>query len=244
MTIIDKRALLLAAAFAATTYAQGPGGYGGGGYGGRGGDSDDAEDAQEDFREMMQRRSRLLLAHGVMMSLAFAFMMPFGSTIIRLFKFAGTAWIHGIWQITAYVVALAGFGIGVWYAYIEGYLQEAHPIIGIIVIAMLFLQPLGGFLAHLWFKRKQRRNAFGAVHRWNGRIFVTLGAINGGLGIQLTGSRRTWVVAYSVVAAFFFALWYGVSFLDWVRNRRKAGKVTRESEEKALSREGRGSDAS
>lgn len=123
-------------------------------------------------------------------------------------------------------------------------LQEAHPIIGIIVIAMLFLQPLGGFLAHLWFKRKQRRNAFGAVHRWNGRIFVTLGAINGGLGIQLTGSRRTWVVAYSVVAAFFFALWYGVSFLDWVRNRRKAGKVTRESEEKALSREGRGSDAS
>ncbi|KAF4550734.1 Hypothetical protein D9617_16g015240 [Elsinoe fawcettii] len=241
--IIDKRALLLAVAFAATTYAQRRGGYG---------DYDDAaedaaeaqREAEEDMRDTMQFRSNMLLAHGVMMSLAFAFMMPFGSTIIRLFKFRGTAWIHGVWQIVAYLVALGGFGIGVWYAYIEGYLQEPHAIIGIIVIAMLFLQPLGGFIAHLWFKRKGGRNFFGAIHRWNGRIFVTLGGINGGLGIQLTGSRRTWVIAYSVVAAFFFALWYAVSLLDWVRNRRKGTKVARSAaDEKALSREARASDS-
>ncbi|PNS15147.1 hypothetical protein CAC42_8148 [Sphaceloma murrayae] len=243
MTQFDKRSLLLATAIVATAYAQRRGGYGEGGY-----DDDDAaearEDAQENMMETQMFRNRMLLAHGVMMSLAFAFMMPFGSTLIRLFKFRGTAWIHGGWQIAAYLVALGGFGIGVWFAYVEGYLTEAHPIIGIVVIAMLFLQPLGGFIAHLWFKRKQRRNFFGAVHRWNGRIFVTLGGINGGLGIQLTGSSRTWVIAYSVVAAFFFALWYGVSFLDWIRNRRKSGKMVRSAaDEKALANEQRASES-
>ncbi|KAG8630564.1 hypothetical protein KVT40_002183 [Elsinoe batatas] len=237
---MDKRTLLFALALAASTYAQrGPG------------SSEDAEAAAEAQRERQEAardrarfQSNMLLAHGVMMSLAFAFMMPFGSTLIRLFKFRGTAWIHGTWQIVAYLVALGGFGIGVWYAYIDGYLQEPHPIIGIVVIGFLFLQPLGGLMAHLWYKRKQSRNFMGAVHRWNGRIFVTLGGINGGLGIQLTGSDRIWVIAYSVVAAFFFALWYAVTLLDWVRNKRHSGEVARTpAEEKALSRDARASES-
>lgn len=50
------------------------------------------------------------------MGLAFAVLFPFGSTILRLFRFKGVVWIHGGWQLFAYVIALAGFGLGVWLA--------------------------------------------------------------------------------------------------------------------------------
>ncbi|KAF2148325.1 hypothetical protein K461DRAFT_324687 [Myriangium duriaei CBS 260.36] len=214
------------AALATTTSAQGFGNGGFGGFGGSNGGSNGfggngSGGFGGSFAEEMKFRLRILLAHGVCMALAFAFMMPLGGAMMRLLKVRGGVWIHGVWQTVAYLLALAGFGMGVWMARERRMLTHAHPIIGIIVIAVLFFQPLGGLIAHLRFK-SVGRNFAGLCHRWTGRIFITLGVINGGLGIQLARASSRWVVGYSVTAAIFVSLWWAVSLVDWYRDRRHA----------------------
>lgn len=88
--------------------------------------------------------------------------------------------------------------------------SNGHAIIGIIVIGVLFLQPFGGLIAHKIFKRDHRTNIFGIGHRWLGRIFITLGVINGGLGLQLAANTRAGEIAYGVLAGVFFTLWIAV----------------------------------
>lgn len=63
----------------------------------------------------MQRRRRMIIAHGVLMSLAFVIFYPMGAIIIRLLSFKGLVWVHAGTQVFAYTLALAGMGIGVWF---------------------------------------------------------------------------------------------------------------------------------
>lgn len=87
------------------------------------------------------------------------------------------------------------------------------------MIGLLFVQPLGGTIAHMKFKT-QGRNKFGMGHRWLGRVIVTLGGINGGLGIWLARASQKWIIAYSVVAGVTYVFWLVASLVDWYRNRR------------------------
>ena len=61
-----------------------------------------------------QKRRRVLIAHGVLMSLAFVVFFPIGAIAVRLLKSPRTPWIHSGWQFFAYLLALAGMGLGVW----------------------------------------------------------------------------------------------------------------------------------
>jgi len=70
-------------------------------------------------------------------------------------------------------------------------LNQAHPIIGIVLFVLLFFQPLLGFLHHFMFKKHGRRMVWSYGHIWLGRIIITLGIINGGLGLQLAKRTRT-----------------------------------------------------
>lgn len=67
--------------------------------------------------DVLKHQQRVMTAHGICMAVAFAFMLPFGSALLRLLTFRSTWIIHGAWNTTAYVVALAGFGMGVWLAH-------------------------------------------------------------------------------------------------------------------------------
>lgn len=58
----------------------------------------------------------MLVAHGVLAALAFVIFFPFGAIAIRLASFRGIAWIHGAFQIFAYLVFIAAFGLGVYIA--------------------------------------------------------------------------------------------------------------------------------
>lgn len=60
-----------------------------------------------------------------------------------------------------------------------------------------------------------------ATHRWVGRVFLTLGAINAGLGLQLSGNTTKGEIAYGVIAGFFFLLWAAVWAWDLSRSRAK-----------------------
>lgn len=65
---------------------------------------------------ILTRVHHVAIAHGTIMCLAFVICFPAGSVLIRLGHFRGVVYVHAGLQIFAYVMALAGMGMGVWLA--------------------------------------------------------------------------------------------------------------------------------
>ena len=111
-------------------------------------------------------------------------------------------------------------------------LNQAHPIIGIVLFVLLFFQPLLGFLHHFMFKKHGRRMVWSYGHIWLGRIIITLGIINGGLGLQLAKRTRIGaqsngqVVAFSVVAAIMWVAYVLAALIGENRRRRALARET------------------
>ena len=59
---------------------------------------------------------KMLIAHGVLACLAFVIFFPMGAIAIRLASFPGVVWLHAAFQIFAYLVYIAAFGLGVYIA--------------------------------------------------------------------------------------------------------------------------------
>ena len=146
------------------------------------------------------KRQNIILAHGVLASLAFLVFFPLGSIIMRVGGFNGVLQAHIATQVLSWLLFVTAFGLGLWYSTTGEEMNEAHPIIGIVVFAMLVVQPLAGWLHHRQFVRSGQRNAVSHGHIWNGRIAIILGMINGGLGLNLASVQTRYVIAYSVVA--------------------------------------------
>jgi hypothetical protein len=165
----------------------------------------------------------MLIAHGVLASLAFVILFPAGSIAIRLASFPGIIWLHAAFQIFAYLIYIAAFGIGVYMATQMNLLNTHHPIIGIVVMIAIFFQPILGFMHHALFKKYNHRTLWSYAHIWVGRIAVTLGIINGGLGLRLADSMRmssrSGIIAYGVIAGFMWLAWVAASFIG--ERRRK-----------------------
>jgi hypothetical protein len=103
-----------------------------------------------------------------------------------------------------------------------------HPIIGIVIFAFLFFQPILGILHHIGFKKTGTRGVASYAHLWLGRILITLGIINGGLGLMLAGNvHRGTYIAYGIVAGFFWLAWMLAACFGEVRRRRNVPTVDR-----------------
>jgi hypothetical protein len=168
----------------------------------------------------------VLLAHGIMGGMAFALFFPVGGMAMRLLNFKGLIWLHAGFMMFTYAMALAVLGMGVWIAHTLKKLDTYHAIIGIVVIGCLLLQPITGLLHHMWYKKRGRPNAATYPHIWWGRAVVTLGAINGGFGLQLAdipmiNETKKGQIAYGVVAGVIWVLWMVVIALSFVRSRGK-----------------------
>lgn len=156
----------------------------------------------------------VLLTHGVLASLAFVFLFPLGGILIRLGSFPCLIWVHAGIQLFAWLLFITAFGLGLYYGKTNNYMKEAHPIIGIVLLIILLLQPLIGWLHHKRFVQTGGRSAFSYSHIWVGRIAIILGMINGGLGLKLSSVRTSYVIVYSVFAgimgvAYLGAIGYG-----------------------------------
>ena len=64
----------------------------------------------------IKKARRLKIAHGTIMGLAFVIVYPLGAILIRLLSFSGLIWVHAATQTFAYLLASAGFGLGVYIA--------------------------------------------------------------------------------------------------------------------------------
>lgn len=94
-------------------------------------------------------------------------------------------------------------------------------------IALLF-QPILGVLHHLGFKKHGNRTVISHLHIWIGRIMVTLGIVNGGLGLLLAANSRSGEIIYAVVAAVFWFVWMVAACFGEVRKATRGRNKHRE----------------
>ncbi|KAF2630517.1 iron reductase domain protein [Macroventuria anomochaeta] len=183
-------------------------------------------------------RSNILLVHGIFASLAFLVFFPVGAIIMRLGQFNNVLGVHIATQVFSWLLFITAFGLGLYYGITGNYMTKAHPIIGIVLVAMMIFQPLAGWLHHRQFMRSGQRSTISHGHVWIGRIAIILGIINGGLGLELGGVETRYVIAYSVVAgvidlAYIASIIYG----EITRSRRTS--VASSGHEKINSSPGR-----
>ncbi|KAI3330883.1 hypothetical protein F4824DRAFT_326606 [Ustulina deusta] len=156
--------------------------------------------------------------HGALAATAFGFLFPLGAIVMRVVRGRTALFAHGIIQVLAYATYIAGAGLGLYLVSViriptsgAGLLdiagKNAHPIIGIVLIVALFFQPIFGFAHHSRFKKLKRRTWVSHVHLWIGRLGITLGIINGGLGFALAGTTGAPVIAYAVISAIMWVIW-------------------------------------
>ncbi|KAH9908967.1 hypothetical protein F4778DRAFT_205961 [Xylariomycetidae sp. FL2044] len=174
--------------------------------------------------------------HGILAAVAFAALFPLGSIFMRAIPSGRFAWpVHALTQLLAYALYVAGAALGLKLVAMvriprrgtaaAGLLdmapENAHPIIGIVLLALLLLQPALGWWHHRRFKRLGRRTWVSHLHLWIGRLGITLGMINGGLGLRLANAERGAIIAYSVVAGTMWLLWVLAAATGELRRRRK-----------------------
>ncbi|KAI9820422.1 MAG: hypothetical protein M1832_003755 [Thelocarpon impressellum] len=145
-------------------------------------------------------RRNFKIAHGTITALAFVIVFPLGGILVRLLQTPAVVRVHAGVQLFGYSLAIVGLGLGVWLGLNVRYLDYAHTIIGMAVVAALAIQLVLGAVQHSLFQRRKKKSALSHVHVWFGRILLVLGIINGGLGLQLANNSRNGEIAYGVVA--------------------------------------------
>ena len=94
-----------------------------------------------------------------------------------------------------------------------------HPIIGIIVIALLVFQPVLGLLHHRIYRTSLKASFCSVIHVWLGRVAITLGIINGGLGLRLADNTSKGVIAYGVIAGVVWSAWVSVMVSTYLKKK-------------------------
>jgi len=168
------------------------------------------------------------MAHGIMAGLCFAVLFPFGAISIRLFSFPGLIWFHAGIQIITQIIFIVAFALGITLANELQLMHSYHPIIGVVIFILVLIQPILGMVHHRAYKRVGGRTGWSHGHIWLGRIIITLGIINGGLGFLLANNTSTGPIAYAVVAAIFFIGYIGATIIG---ERRRARSLPPKYEE-------------
>ncbi|KAF2203484.1 hypothetical protein GQ43DRAFT_429861 [Delitschia confertaspora ATCC 74209] len=189
-----------------------------------------SEGIPPEVQEILDDNQMVLIVHAVLASLAFVLLFPLGSILVRMGSFPGLWLVHGVFQTLAFLTFTAAFGVGLWLATHMpiNLMGRAHPTIGLVVFSLLFFQPVLGLLHHYRFKKYNRRTFWSHSHIWIGRIAITLGMINGGLGMlaaHKTGFYKPspiQVAGYSVTAGMMWLTWVAA---DVIGGREKKARI-------------------
>lgn len=193
-------------------------GSGSGSESGSGSSSSGATGSSSD--SMPSNYNTVLLAHAVLGPLAFALFFPLGAMAIRALSFPGLLWMHAGWMLFTYTIILATMSLGIWMGIKSDQIDTYHAIIGLVVVGCLFLQPITGLIHHVLYKKVGRPNFATYPHIWWGRIFITLGIINGGLGMKLSGTSKKGPIIYGVLAGLVWLLWMIIIILAFLKSRK------------------------
>src|SRR5579862_2976596 len=160
--------------------------------------------------------SNTVIAHAVIMGLAWVAALPAGAIIIRFLndKVKNPVLIHQLLQLGSLFFVFIAFWIGVG-ASKGQHFKFAHQWLGLIVFLALICQAAVGFYHHRRFKEDKptTRRWFTHLHLWLGRSLLFLALINIGLGIQLygngAGAQAGWYLfTIALVGGYAFAYWH------------------------------------
>ncbi|KAK7970658.1 hypothetical protein PG988_009731 [Apiospora saccharicola] len=177
--------------------------------------------------------------HGILAAIAFVGLFPIGAILMRVVPGRLTWIIHGVFQILAYCVYIAAAALGIVLvrlvrippdgaSMLTSAQANTHPIIGLVVLGVLFFQPLLGWLHHVRLGKTGRRTAWSHLHLWLGRSAIIMGIINGGFGLELANASDSAITAYSVVAAIVCLLWLLSALVFEYRRWRASRKAAPE----------------
>ncbi|KND90694.1 hypothetical protein TOPH_04608 [Tolypocladium ophioglossoides CBS 100239] len=173
----------------------------------------------------------LVTAHGILMTLVFVVGYPIGAIISRIFN----RWfIHASWQMLVYCGMWAGFGVGIVVSRrFELFFTTPHTRLGVFVVPLMGIQPILGFLHHMYYVKNRRRGILGYIHIWYGRSLIIIGVVNGGLGLKYArdlglvrrSESRRFIAGYIVLAAIVAAAYLGTIALGYARTRRRDSRA-------------------
>ncbi|KAL7814632.1 hypothetical protein V8C44DRAFT_36580 [Trichoderma aethiopicum] len=156
-------------------------------------------------------------AHAAFMVFSFMLLLPFGAILIRTEKLAK---FHKFNQTFALSLVLGGFAFGILasfhYQRSRGF-HSLHQVLGFIVILLMFVQLAMGILHHLKWRKTQKPTTFGKIHLWNGRVVMTLGAVNGYIGFGFALDRRYALIVLGIV---FFLVMCTLGYIVWAAKRQ------------------------
>lgn len=163
------------------------------------------------------RLTKIRTIHGSIMAVTFVVLFPtFASLLHLLLPSKPVVKIHASLQAMSAILAIVGFGLGVYLNSQITIKGKHHQAIGAIVIILLVIvRPILGIRHHMLFRRTQRKTLLGYAHRWQGRIMLSLGVVNGGIGYNLSrtgpsGGPRGVLVGYGVVAGIVYVCYFGM----------------------------------
>ena len=189
----------------------------------------------------------VMVAHGVMAAVAWAILFPIGAILLRLnINHPIILKLHMYLQMFAYLVYVAAAGMGIWLAMqLESYFDvwsDPHLPIGLAILVFASLQPVLGWVHHRIYRARSLaldttnrgprpgRTIWGRLHLWLGRCLITLGIINGGLGLMMMNGSpsqdatvtRNAQIGYGVAAGFMWVVYVAITALwEGTRAARK-----------------------
>jgi len=163
------------------------------------------------------------LVHGSLMFIAWFFIAPTGFIFARFLK--GYNWwfnAHKISMSLGMIIMICGFGVIVSEVQNvkSGHFNNAHKIIGLIIVIIGVSQPIIGFLADKFFNPERKSIPIfpDKTHWVLGWVSITLGLINIILGLILyPKTSHGTLVAYCVFAGVLFATLVGFSVFRLIK---------------------------
>ncbi|KAK5955337.1 hypothetical protein OHC33_004019 [Knufia fluminis] len=179
----------------------------------------DAIDSYDPHDYVPTHYSKTRIAHAVTMSVTWLLIFPLGGIIPRVMSDRRLVWVHAIMQMVGFWLTVGAAGMGIWMAKEIKQLNKYHPVIGLMLLGLLALQPATEILNHKFYARHPRMIITAHIHLWLGRGLLIAGAVQGGLGFLFASSFHNAVadvwprVLYAATAITVWAIYILVGIL-------------------------------
>lgn len=150
-------------------------------------------------------RAKLRRAHGWLMSVAWALLVPVAIIVARFYKDTLGVWwfrLHAALLTLCLAMTVAGFGMAVWFTRVHfSGANATHKIAGLAITISTVLQCLLGIVAdRLWTPQRAATPAVpDKLHWWYGRVLALAALANCFLGLIAYEAGFAWYVLVGVV---------------------------------------------
>ncbi|KAK1064027.1 hypothetical protein LTR33_012164 [Friedmanniomyces endolithicus] len=174
-----------------------------------GGATGSSNTANVDFYSLSySKKQRMLNAHVVFACIAFVALLPMGAILLQ------------------------DAGLGLYLAISLDLLDQAHPFVGLVLFALLLMQPILGLVHHRFYKKHIGRTLWSYAHLSVGRLSIFLGLINGGLGLQLAFAGPRAKMIYGIVAGVVGVCYLAAIALGEAKRKRTEGRQGQDEKER------------